>query len=121
MFGTNESNALMIYSLIDRVEKLEKKVFKSNRIPLTLAQQILVIKYTGLLDAITFPTKTLEAKFISILLDEDEKNTNKYLNFWATKDEKLINKVNFEVLVALFDEFNFVKALDECELILSEL
>lgn len=113
--------ALQIHWITQRLEKLENKVFKSNRVPATLAQQILILKHTGLLEQINFSSKTLTAKFISILLDEDEKNTNQYLNNLAKKDKKLINVKNYEFLVQTFESLELKKESKECQQILTKL
>ena len=113
----------MLYELTLRVDKLEKKVYKSHRIPITLAQQLLLLKHTGILDKLNsiFKDKTNKAKFLSILLDADEKNANIYLNHFATNSSKIINKRNYEVLVKVLNDLELTKEMKECEAILNTL
>ncbi|HXB40403.1 MAG TPA: hypothetical protein VNZ49_07655 [Bacteroidia bacterium] len=89
-----------IADIDDRIEKIEKKVFKSSRSPANLSQQMLIFHHLGILDKITkLETSTnKKAKLLSVLLDADLDNTESFVS----NINRAKNLTNYKFLSDLF-------------------
>lgn len=79
MLNEHDISILLIHQ---RLDILEKKVFKNKRLPVTMGKKLLLLKEMKLIDTFLplFRTKELFYSFLSIFLDEDSANIKKYLN-----------------------------------------
>jgi hypothetical protein len=90
----------------ERLNNIEKKVFKTSRVPTTLAQQILILHKLGLLDKIKKMdmSNNQKAKLLSILLNGDIDNTEHYLSHSEDNDAVVHTATNYKFLTKLFKE-----------------
>ena len=100
---------LLIYHLSERIKTLEEKVFgKSKRKVTTRAQQMLLLKYSGMIEIISDMkiTKEQKAKFLSILLNGDATNIEDDLSYIFSDDPQIRTKKDFEFLVPFHLKLN---------------
>jgi hypothetical protein len=116
-FPELEAHIISKLEVIDRIERLENKVFKGKEKPTTLAQQILLLKKTGMLDAIANSGKKIKdgALFLSILLNADLSNIKTYLRIVPEDDNELLTPANCQKIYDTFDKSGFEKQKNEFE------
>lgn len=103
---TFDATSYQLLELKDRIELLEKKVFKGKRKSGTLKQKVLLFHYLGLFDRIyALPISNVrKALLVSILIDEDHSNTKKAMEKIPKAESDLKTPSNFQFLRDLFDE-----------------
>jgi hypothetical protein len=106
------------FALHERITELEKKVFKTEKKPTTLSQQLLILENLGLLNTIRKLDLSENKKvlLLSKLLNGDLSNTKKlFSNIETAKFE-----LNYEFLIDLFNEAGLKKEADKAEKELSK-
>ena len=123
--GLKQENESDFSLIISRLERLEKKVFKTTtRNPTTLYQQLLIMKHLGMLDTIREldTTGKNKAELLSWLLNSDPSNTKKALeDIFRTKNNQFKTSFNYEFLTNLFEELELDDLADETRKVLHEL
>jgi len=116
MFGEQDISILLIHQ---RLDVLEKKVFKNKRPPVTMGKKLLLLKETGLIESFTkhFKTKELLYQFLSICLDEDSANIKKYLN----TNHLLEIEDNFKFLIETYKKLQLKDLIKPAEVKLKKL
>src|SRR4051794_4827228 len=101
-------------ALVERVENLEQKVFKNKKPPITLSQQILLLHYLGMLDALRQldTSNANKAKLLARILKTDESNTKKALEAVAKKESHLKISDNYTLLRDTFEDFGLPTLAD---------
>jgi hypothetical protein len=110
--------------LLERIEDLEDRTFpRGKKEGTTRAQQMLLLKHTGLLDAIDSLgiTKKQKANFLSRLLNASADNIEGDLTTINTPKYPLINKENYQFLLQTFEQTGLTKQKKDAEIILRNL
>lgn len=102
---------IRLWELEQKVKALEAKVYKNKKITTTLAQQILLLKELGMLDAIITldKSRTDKANILSLLLNASFDNVYDYIG----EVEKPLSKseikteYNYKALKKVFSQSNF--------------
>lgn len=95
-----------------RLAVLEERAFKKDKVPkATKAQKILLMKYTGILDAISNLnlSQNKKALLVSTLLDLNADNVEKDLSQIGTKKSALDTESNYNFLTDFFEVIGLEK------------
>ena len=108
---------------MDRIDRIEEKVFKNKRKPTTLSQQILLLHYTGMLDKLyeLKITQVKKAELLATILNSDHSNTKKALEAIPKKVSYLKNRFNYEFLQVTFEGLELDRLTEKINVILKEL
>jgi hypothetical protein len=102
-------------------EKKSKEQFKKGEIP--LAQQLLLLHYTGLLNKIDQTTKgksLLLSKVLNRSMDNIRKNLT-YINSPRITDSKIKNVENLEVILNIFNDLSMLEVADKVKVDLNKI
>jgi len=121
--STLSVTSAQLHFLTERVKVLEEKVFKSHRKTTTRAQQMLLLKHSGLLDIIFDFDTTKEGKaiFLSFLLNADPDNIEDDLTTIRKETSGLTTESNYNNIIEIFDKSGLKKFKIESEKILLKL
>jgi hypothetical protein len=123
MAGSLDIESAQIHFLTERVKILEEKVFKSKRKTTTRAQQMLLLKHSGLLDIIQEwdITKKAKANFLSVLLNADPDNIEDDLSTIREDISGIATKSNYNIVIDTLTKSGLEKPKIEAEKILEKL
>jgi hypothetical protein len=114
----------ILYTLEDRIKRLENKVFpKLKRRQPTKGQKILIMYHLGLIE----PIKQLDvlqknkALLVSAMIDEDPENIEKDLAKIGRKDSALRSMYNYKFLVDFFKDLKMEQQMKDCEMELRKI
>ncbi len=115
-----------IWSMTDRLELLEQKVFKNKKTyPATAAQKMLILYHLGLLDKILSTQNEIshakQAKLLSLVISASDENIRHYLSFINLPESEIKTESNYEYLVQTFEEQGLNKIAQDCEEILKSI
>lgn len=119
-FMLNES----LSDIDDRLRELENRVLKTERkIITTRAQQMLILKHLGFLDALnSFNISSIKkAKLLSILLNASQDNIKDDLSAINKKVSYLKSTANYKVVNKAFKDSGIKNLEEESDKILDEL
>ncbi len=124
----NETN-MLIYSLSERIKNLEDTVNKkTKKASTTRSQQMLILKYCGLIeviDNITVDGKKMQkqhkAKLLSILLNTSADNVEDDLTYIAQDGHQFRNETDYQFLVKTFEEIGLKEQKQRAEKILEKI
>jgi hypothetical protein len=108
---------LEFHFLNERVTALEKLLDKKRK-PVTLGKKLLILKELKLIDLLRDKFKTGDDfyKFLSLIMDEDVTNIEKYLNH----PELVELKMNYDFVIEQFKNFKLDTKNAEAKLIAIE-
>jgi hypothetical protein len=112
------------FELLQRIDRIEEKVFKKKKIPTTLNQQVLLLHHLGMLQKINeLPiTSVKKAELLSVILNGDASNTKKALEGVAKRKESPLRiPFNYEYLKELFESFGLVELSSKMNNVLKEI
>lgn len=116
--------SFQIHFLTERVKALEDKVFqKTKKSETTRAQQMLLLKHSGLLELINsfdIPKKS-KALFLSILLNRSAENIEDDLTNILSDKSPLYNKKNYEFILDTFGECGLTQQQEMIESTLKKI
>jgi hypothetical protein len=113
---------VFIMKLFERIKTLEEKVFPQKK-KSTRAQQILMLKHSGMLEALnSFKlSKKGKAEFLSNLLNLSSENIEDDLTYIDSPESPIVTQGNYEFLEKVFSEKEFESQKKKIQNILDNL
>lgn len=117
----NISQLLYEKKLEDEIQELKNRLNekeKTKKDEITLAQQLLLLHYLGLLKAIDLNTKAKSLLLSKILNKsyDNIRNNLTYINAHKISESKIRNVENLQVVLRIFDELKMTEASERVKL-----
>lgn len=111
-----------IYEIEERLKKLEDKVFGSKKLS-TTNQQMLLLKFSGLLDKITQLETVNENKYklLSKILNRDKDSIKEAYRQISGNDEDILTPANLQFVIDTFENYGLSQLAEKPRKILGKV